>query len=48
MSRDIEIAPSRDTDIDGLLHKILMELKKMNVYLALMNNMLVQAEDVEE
>ena len=47
MSRDVELAPSVDTDIDGLLYKILQELKKMNMYLALMTDLIVTNEDIE-
>ena len=48
MTRDVEIAPSRDGDIDGLLRKILKELMKMNLYLSLMTDMELKNEDLED
>ena len=47
MSRDVEIAPSRDSDLEGLLKKILKELIKMNLYLALMTDLEIENEDIE-
>ena len=48
MSRDVEIIPVQDADLTGTLLLILLELKKMNMYLALMNDTQLDDEDVEE
>ena len=48
MSRDVKIIPVQDADLTGTLLLILAELKKMNLYLALMNDVVIQDEDVED
>ena len=47
MTREIKVEPSQDADLIGTLEKILKELKKMNLYLALMNDLTVDDENVE-
>jgi len=48
MSREVKITATQDSDISGTLKQILKELKKMNLYLALMTDLVVTNEDVEE
>ena len=48
MSREIIVVPDQEANIVGTLEKILKELKKMNMYLALMNDVEIQNEDVED
>jgi len=47
MSREITVQADDLADLVEALYKMLKELKKMNMYLALMNDMELTNEDIE-